>query len=321
MWLDQFHRHFQTAAERFTGRRQDLDAVERAVAPARKRMEVGPEALRAIEGSGSWSYAAWWPRLSSALEAAVPLPASFRDDKARAQGVRVLYDRLKHIEVVSVVLRFLHPEEFGIISPPVVSLLGLVPADDHVDTYLRYTAVLRGLADHYKVLLRVADVDMALWSAALLSLEPEFAGPTTEMNADAHFQEIRLRNVAAGFGRHSRWSDAERIVLARVLAEHDHLTAALLAARVLEGLLYEISGRSGIRALPRKGQSEAGSLARGLDGRPEVLRLGVEAGTLPRLWNWRNEAIHGEPGITRTHARSLVQEVSELWSIFGRRAR
>lgn len=98
MWLDQFHGHFQTAAERFTGRRQDLDAVERAVAPARKRTEVGPEALRAIEGSGSWSYAAWWPRLSSALDAAVPLPASLRDDKARAQGVRVLYDRLKLLD-------------------------------------------------------------------------------------------------------------------------------------------------------------------------------------------------------------------------------
>jgi len=321
VWLEEFHRHFQTAAEELTGHRQDLAAVEHAVAQVGSKAEVGLATLRAIEDSEAWSYASWWPRLAGTLEPAVPLPDNLSEGEARKKAVGVLYDRLKHIEVVSVVLRFLHPEEFGIISPPVVSLLGLSPGDDHVDTYVQYTEILHGLVSHYGVLPRVADVDMALWSAAQLSLRSEFAGAAAEMNADAHFQEVRLRNVVAGLRQRSRWSDAERIRLARALVEIDHVSAALLAARVLEGLLFEVSRRTGITPSPRKGRSDAGSLARRLDGRPEVMELGIEAGILPRLWCWRNDAVHPERGITRRNARSLVDGVTRVSAALGRHAR
>lgn len=91
--------------------------------------------------------------------------------------VAKLYEHLHHIEVVSIILRFVNPEEFGIISPPVLSFLQLAPHEDGVSDYRHYTEVLRRMRDHHG-LARVADVDMALWSAAQLYLEPEFAALT-----------------------------------------------------------------------------------------------------------------------------------------------
>lgn len=51
MWLQEFHRLFPNATERHTGRRQDLDRLERALATARERMVVGPAELRTLKES------------------------------------------------------------------------------------------------------------------------------------------------------------------------------------------------------------------------------------------------------------------------------
>jgi hypothetical protein len=132
------------------------------------------------------------------------------------------------------------------------------------------------------------------------------------MNDDLHFQEVRLRNVVTALGWRSRRSDAERVVLASVLVDHDPQTAALIAARLLQAILDDLSRRTGIPPQPRKGETKAGSLARRLDGRPEVVQLGVRPGLLPSLWRLRRTAIHGTP--TRAQAKTLVRKVRELRS-------
>ena len=112
-------------------------------------MRVGPEDLRCIEDSPAWTYRSWWPRLSAALDPPVALPPDLTDPAAKRRAVQDLYDRLNHIEVVSVLLRFYCPPEFGIISPPVASLLNLVPCDPHPRYYCRYLDVLDDLRRHY----------------------------------------------------------------------------------------------------------------------------------------------------------------------------
>ena len=163
--MQEFLASFPEATERYTGMRQQLDRVEAAVSEGRRRREVTSQTIRTIEEIEHWTYPTWWPRLSNSVHERITLPRDFNDLAGCRDTVRLLYDQLHHIEVTSVVLRFLFPEEFGIISPPVCALLSLAPRDDHLSHYLEYLTLLRELRQRY-ALPRVADVDMALWTAA-----------------------------------------------------------------------------------------------------------------------------------------------------------
>lgn len=313
MWLQEFRKLFPEATERYTRQRQNLEAVEHALATARSHMRVGPSELRIIETTAAWSYPDWWPRLSETLDTVVELPKDLRSHETKRRAVEPLQDCLKHIEVVSVVLRFLRPSEFGILSPPVVSLLNLAPADNHVDYYMRYLDVLEDLARHYRI-ERVADVDMALWSAAHLSIDPAWASLKEEMEQDKYFQEVRLRNLVEGLGRSGRDSDQQRLLFARVLVRNDHMTAALIAARSYESAVLQLAQRWGVSPDPGPGPAQLKSLVKKLDRQPEILRsLELSQGDLRRLLDWRHDAVHPERHISKRDAEKFVQEVGRLW--------
>ena len=94
------------------------------------------------------------------------------------------------------------PQEFGIVSPPVLHLLNLTPQPHHEESYLRYVDTLHDIRRHYDVLERAADVDMALWSAAHLSLLSEYRALAAEMYGDEYFQELldKLEPLLPGKG-------------------------------------------------------------------------------------------------------------------------
>src|SRR5262249_55220651 len=69
----------------------------------------------------------------------------------------------RSIELVSIILRFIRPESFGILSPPVERVLDVRRGSSGVETYLNYLRNLRQIRDHYPGLKRAADADMALW--------------------------------------------------------------------------------------------------------------------------------------------------------------
>jgi hypothetical protein len=125
MWLQELYRLYPEATWRYTGKRQDVAVVEEELSKARHKMRVGVEELRIIEESKAWTYQRWWPRLSKYIEQAVELAPDALSRHGKRRAIETLYEAFKHIEVVSVVLRFLCPEEFGILSPPVASLLNL----------------------------------------------------------------------------------------------------------------------------------------------------------------------------------------------------
>jgi len=87
------------------------------------------------------------------------------------QAAIILYDIFKNIEVVSIILRFVDPENYGI-SPPVRCALGLKAKDNYVDEYLDYLSVLRTYADEYGF-RTVAEADIALWTLVEKCLKAE----------------------------------------------------------------------------------------------------------------------------------------------------
>lgn len=274
MWLGEFYKLFPEASALITGHRQDLGAVEHALARAQSKMRVGQSELQVIEGAAAWSYRDWWPPLNLGTD--VELPKDLRTHQAKRKAVETLHDRLKYIEVVSVVLRFLCPEEFGILSPPVASLLIRIPTDNHIDDYMRYLEALQNLRSrygHHPELKRLAHIDMALWVAAHHSFNPQWAPLKEEMDQDQYFQELRLRNLMEGLGKLGPQSDQQRLLLARVIAGQDCLTAALIAARSCEGLVSELARRIGVYRSRREGHSTFSTLDSALSSRCSPAKL------------------------------------------------
>ncbi len=158
---------------------------------------------------------------------------------------------------------------------------------------------------------------MALWAAAHLSSEG--ARLADEMYEDEYFLGVRLRNLLQGLGRHWKHTDAERLALARALVKHDHVLAALIAARCFEGTVYRIAAEFGLSTpLGKKGQTEFSALVDGLSRRRELADFGVSPEELRCLRSHRNDAIHGRPPISGRDARKLVDETQRLYQGFER---
>ena len=311
MWLRECYRLFPELIEMHTRQKQNLEQVEREVRQAKPGNQISATVLQIIETSGGWTYPAWWPVLSEKIKEPIKLPASLLPPKAKRDAIELLYARLQHIEVVSVVLRFLCPEEFGILSPPVMNLVNLPRARNHVDLYCRYVSLLTGMREHYGELKRVADFDMALWSAA--HLDPSSNRLIwSQILHDPYFQGICLGNLLEGFGRSWGQSDRERLLLANILLDHDHTLAALIAGRCFSVIIRLMIKKWNMDYLDP--QADLLELVKELQRskQKELLRdLGISASALDPLRLYRNFVVHAHP-IQKNQAEALVKRVTEL---------
>lgn len=314
MWLEGFLDLYTKALERLTKAPINPRQLEDDLAAARATMLVSRKEVEAIEKAGQWAYLVWWPPVSERMDQPIQLPKNVASMQQKKDAVRPLYDQLKHIEVVSVILRFVCPHEFGILSPPVVSLLNLAPAEDeeHVEHYLRYISTLEQIRKRYRTLQRLADIDMALWTAAHLSRDPQFEELNQSMFTDMFFQKVRLRNALRGLGRHWGKTNQERVVLSQVLLKHDSRLAALIAGVCYEDALRGICEQHGYAGISPSCESThtLDYFVNKLKTKPDLLdRVGVSWKDLVRWQKCRNDAIHQKPRsrITRPRAQDLVR--------------
>ncbi len=117
-----------------------------------------------------------------------------------------LLNVLRHIEPVSVVLRFIEPRNFGILSAPVEKILEIGPAHKPLDKYLNFVNDLRRLREQRRF-ETAAEVDMALWvlqevisandakSDWLEEVVPESDQWIDAFWADDALRHIRVRNL------------------------------------------------------------------------------------------------------------------------------
>ncbi len=300
MWIQECRGLYKEFVERVSGKRVAPGRLEERLSEAKNKRRIGSEDLRTIEESPDWPYPQWWPRLSAQFGEPLLLP---RDTD---QIVRSLQERIRYIEVVSIILRFVFPQEFGIISPPVIGLLNLGPIRDHEKQYLRYLSELGKIRQHYEGLKDVADVDMALWVAAHLGLaEHAILG---EMQRDQWFQEIRLRNMMDGWCCQD--SEPARLTLAEALQRHDHVLAALIAGRCFESVVEKMAAQRKIKVEIRDGEGRLWRLVQELERQTGPVPTGVSLDALRKL---RNCAVHDS--ISKDEACKLVEGTRRLWSV------
>ena len=213
-----------------------------------------------------------------------------------------LFDVFRHIEPASMVLRFLCPERYGIMSSPVASILGVRPRRKQPDTYFAYLNSLREIANT-RGLKRVADVEMALWALQVGALDRRGRLPPAQADGlkqhydgDTDLRQLATRNLTGQlFGEH------KKLDLAEALLGTDVEVAGQLAGIEFE---QRVGKRMGVTA----GQSTDASLKRLID------RCGDEQ--MRRDWDKarsiRNNAIHQPKGLKRTDVVFLIATARKI---------
>jgi hypothetical protein len=200
--------------------------------------------------------------------------------------VQKLLPVFHNIGTVSLLLRFVHPQRFGIFSTPVIHLLQVTrPAT--VDLYVAYCDELARWREHFR-LDSVAKTENALWTYAefvkLADNGPEVAKARRQFDEDLWVQRERAAQVIRPFFQ--RYGPLQ---LAQILLDEDAIIAGKIAAEEYERLLGIASLQVLGRPLPRaKGAPERLIEQLRAKGyiRPE------DKVELQRVWGTRNKVIH-----------------------------
>lgn len=227
-------------------RRQDIKKIEKATAQIRSSRRLAYEDLKKILDREVWNadMFGYWPQrqeIEPILESTDwdfwNLPK--KEEKAIADLLAVFHQ----IEPVSVIMRFIAPQEYGIISPPVEKVLGINSfgshsenhrtslRNPHLEKYRTYLNDLRNLKE-VKGFSRAADVDMALWVLQMGVLEERLKGDENYdalregFWQDAELRKIQVRNLT---GRLFDESVMSRLELAEALVVTDVRAAGQIA--------------------------------------------------------------------------------------------
>src|SRR5208337_3555227 len=159
---------YREACERATGGSEfDPDALEplcRELRTNRGRYLLRGDLDRIFE-EGKTVYGHYW-RLSK-LKAWEDTAISLHESQRRNSGwkesiVQKLRAHLRRMEIVSVLLSCVYPEDFAVYSQPIMTILQVPPCPP-IQHYLRYCEELREWGRHFLGAESVSKADRALW--------------------------------------------------------------------------------------------------------------------------------------------------------------
>ena len=143
----------------------NMTEIENKLSNVRENDRLERNDLLRIRNAEEWDYKKFWPDLESAIDLEQSVRGIFKLGwEERKKTISDLYEQFLHIEVVSVILRFVDPQNYAIISPPVEKFFSLQPKDDHIEYYINYLNMLKKTSKHFQLPNRLAEVDIALWS-------------------------------------------------------------------------------------------------------------------------------------------------------------
>jgi hypothetical protein len=237
-YLQRCFRSFREIIEKkYPGKIFDLPAIERSVKHLRRHAPLSYADLARFESPKHWWFEKFWvfppehqisPHLKRRKFNFWALP------KRESEVIDSLHEVFRSIELVSIILRFIKPETYGIISPPVERILEVRRGSDAKQTYINYLADLRRIKAHYGF-ARVADADMALWVVHEKCYgEPRDPEITKAYHGDAFLLELRAKNLMDHF--FDQYTYAE---LAKALARFKPKLAAQIGGIAFEQMVRE----------------------------------------------------------------------------------
>jgi hypothetical protein len=289
--------------ERLSGRAERLDTIERAVAGVRSSRKLTHDTLTKIITSPDFSGAQkfWtWPSPDEMQQGLgnqeLDLWNLPKNEKPLIKKLRGVF---KTFEAVSVVLRFVVPEHYGILSTPVEHLLGIQPAAESIDRYLNYVAILRAIRDERKF-KTAAQVDQALWTLQMGVYGgrlDDVEGIKKQHQRDTFLRGIRVKNLAdALFGSMSSHDLAESLSADRL-----EIASPLLALEFERAIRTYAGARHSKDDLSAIIDNVAPAHLRGSWQRCRVLR---------------NRAVHSRP-LDHREAREMIRTTREVQDLSG----
>ena len=298
------------------GRGQDLFRIEDETNDVQSTCRLTYDDIEKIRNSRIWNADTfgYWPSRSEVESILESSEWNFRElPDNEKQVIEDLVETFHQIELVSVILRFVVPRHYGILSPPVEKVLGIGPFRRHSDKYLACLRDLRKIRDAGGF-RSAAEVDMALWVLQVGILdddllkqdlpEDDYESLLSGFRNDSVLREIRVGNLTRQL-----FSEMSRA----------HLAEALLATDVnLAGQLAGIQFEQDVKKLMgAKPDDKLADLVGALLRNPEVLR---SIGQIPNLrgdfWRkavmTRNKAVHLNPPPRKDDVMKLVEGMKAL---------
>lgn len=311
--LKSYLSEFPTINQRKFGRSYDFQALQKRFLPLREGQRwLAASDVAELFCPDNTPFAKYWPQpnekdldkiLSAKHLLLGPHPAE------REQLLLGLLSVFHNLGIASIILRFVHPDRYGVLSTPVLHLLQ-VNRSGTVELYLDYCEELEEWKNHFR-LPSVAETEMAIWTLAE-TMKGARNGEDTATAAknfedDLWIQRRRVSHVVRPFLR--RYG---RLQLARILLDEDARLAGKIAAEEYERLLGIASQRICGRPLLRK-KGAAESLIDELERRKKVTL--PQKAELRRIWETRNAVIHpGEPASTREAVEVMIDRIFEICS-------
>jgi len=304
---------FPEVCKRKFGRTYDFSALEKRFVPLREgERRLAARDISHIFHPENTPFGRYWPQpnkkdLDKVLSAKqIGLDLKTQDQHGLVKGLLSVFH---NVGVVSIVLRLVHPGQFGVFSTPVLYLLQINRAAT-VDLYLAYCEELAAWAKHFAI-PTVAETEMAIWSLAesIKDTEPnkEAAAAARSFDDDLWIQRRRAAHVVGPFlRRHGR------LQLARILLDEDPRLAGKIAADEYERLLGVASVRFCRRSLP----SKKGAAEQLIDELELKQRISApEKVELRRVWETRNAAVHpGGSAPTRAEVDVMIDRIEAICS-------
>ena len=237
------------------GRTFDLEAIEEKVKDLQTK-EVSVSELHErfsdyLNNDKFWWFSQYWlfPSLEylsqKDKEQTFRFPERPREIENKNEEKELIQNLLKafrQIELVSIMLRFICPESFGILSPPVEHVLNLRRGTNAVATYRNYLKDIRKIRDSY-ALHTAAKTDMALWvleHRCYGELNLKNGNIKEEFQKDEFMLQLRAKNLAEAF------TDLTWAQLAIALYNVKNDLAAVVGSYALEKNVKEWAKASGV---------------------------------------------------------------------------
>lgn len=329
-WLHDCLAQFPEISAQQFGCVPDLHAIERESEPLRTQ-RVSVERIlthfRKCAGKESWFRTYWlFPSIADLSDEEKNISFNLHQLSKGNEGTRKEKDAIKdllkafrQIELVSIILRFIRPDSFGMLTPPIASILDLHSGRDAVETYLNYLRNLRAIRDHYKF-STAAEADMALWVLDYMCNTD--GGDSRKIKqafeTDEFVLQLRAKNLVEPL---ARLSSAR---LANALEGVDNHLAALVGCYALEANVKKWARAEGVedeavhlaQASAPKDKHPRPSLkhyAEALSNNEKATSLKQVRQMLGYLHDIRNKVFHAEVKEPKQHeVRKLVEAVLKI---------
>lgn len=317
---------FSEVSEKLSEKQFDLEALEEQVKALRSGEVSVQDILEYFEhfkNTEHWWFDKYWilPSLHDLSQEQQKKTFSFhqlsKGNEGKTNEKKVINDLLevfRHIELVAIILRFIRPDSFGILSPPVEHVLALSRGKDHVETYVNYLDNLRSIRDESKYKLRMAaEADKALWVlehkcyfSEIMDLEIK-----REFEEDEFMLQLRAKNLVTPLHNLS----SARLASALYDQGAPNRLASLVGCYALEENVKQWAHKEDVeKQAKRSAKKERPTLADRIEALAAKGKLSeLERGKLERLKNIRNQVFHAEiEKLTPHDAKALVATALEI---------